>query len=272
MKKILPVANGLALIVTIIINYLSNTGVFNGNTMATVSARYPSLFTPAPYAFTIWIVIYISLLGFVVYQGRSLRGNEEAAIAVQQVGWWFVLSCLANCAWILAWLYDLTGLSVLIMVALLFCLLRIIWRTDMELTDPPLRTIAGLWWPFCWYFGWITSALLANISAWFTKIGWSGFGLPPAMIAIIMIILAGAVYLFMTWRRNIREAAFVGVWALVAIAVADFHRSPAVTRFAVGMAAILFVSSSIHGYMNRAFSPWRKRPAPPSSPNTGRLG
>jgi len=239
-------------------SYLSNTGTFNGNTMATVSAMYPTLFTPAPYAFTIWIVIYLSLLGYVFYQGRSLWGHEEATIAVQQVGWWFVLSCVANCAWVLAWLYDQTGLSVLIMLFLLFCLLRIIWRTNMELTDPPLSTVAGLWWPFCFYFGWIMAALLANISAWLTKIG--GADLSPVAIAIIMIVLAGVAYLFMTWRRNMREAAFVGVWALIAIAIADVHRSPTVTRFAVGMSAVLFVSSSIHGYMNRSFSPWRKRP------------
>ena len=260
MKKLWAVANGAALIVTIVINYLSNTGVFNGNTMATMSARYPSLFTPAGYAFSIWIVIYLGLLGFIFYQGRALRGNAEADTVVGQIGWWFVLSCVANCAWVLAWLYDQTGLSVLIMIFLLFCLLRIIWRTDMELTDPPLRTIAAVWWPFCFYFGWITAALLANISAWLTSIGWTGWGLPPSAWAIIMIAVAGIAYLFMTWRRNMREAAFVGVWALVAIAVADFHRSPAVTRVAVGMAAVLFVSSSIHGYMNRDFSPWRKRP------------
>src|ERR1700722_2027037 len=138
MKKIWAVANGAALIVTIIINYLSNTGVFNGNTMATMSARYPTLFTPAGYAFSIWIVIYLGLLGFVFYQGRALRRNPEAEAVVGQIGGWFVLSCIANCAWVLAWLYDQTGLSVLIMIALLFCLLQIIWRTDMELTDPPL--------------------------------------------------------------------------------------------------------------------------------------
>jgi hypothetical protein len=258
MKKLWAVANGAALIVTIVINYLSNTGAFNGNTMATMSARYPTLFTPAGYAFSIWIVIYICLLGFIFYQGRALRGNAEADTVVVQIGWWFVLSCLANCAWVLAWLYDQTGLSVLIMIFLLFCLLRIIWRTDMEMTDPPLRTIAAVWWPFCFYFGWITAALPANISVWLMKIGWSGFS--PATIALIMIFLAGAVYLFMTWRRNMREAAFVGVWALIAIAVADYHQSAAVTRAAVGMAAVLFVSSSIHGYMNRDFSPWRKRP------------
>ena len=50
------------------------------------------------------------------------------------------------------------------------------------LTDPPLRTIASVWWPFCLYSGWITVALLANISAWLVKVQWNGMA--PATLAI----------------------------------------------------------------------------------------
>jgi hypothetical protein len=263
MKKVLPIANGAALVITIVVNYLSNTGLFNGNTMATMSARYPTLFTPAGYAFSIWIVIYLGLFGFIYYQSRP---TQEAQTVVRQIGWWFVLSCLANCAWVLAWLYDETGLSVLIMLFLLFSLFQIILRTDMELTDPPLRTIASVWWPFCLYSGWITAAALANISAWLKATGWDSFADSEAAWTITMIGVAGACYLFMTWRRNMREYAFVGVWALVAIAVADRHRSTPVTVTAYAVAALLFISSSIHGYRNRQFSPWRQRPEIPKRP------
>jgi hypothetical protein len=259
MKKVLPIANAIALIITIIINYLSNTGAFGGNTMATVSAKYPTLFTPAAYAFTIWIAIYLGLLGFVVYQFRSGPGSESPT-TVQQIGWWFVLSCAANCCWVLAWLYGWTGLSVLIMLALLLSLLQIILRTDMELTDPPLRLIASVWWPFCLYSGWITVAFLANITVWLKRINWPEFEKSQPAWAIAMVLLAGVIYLFMTWRRNMREYAIVGAWALVAVAIADSHRSTAVCWTACTVAALLLISSGIHGYRNRAFSPWRKRP------------
>src|SRR5665647_1322355 len=33
-----------------------------------VSDLYPNLFTPAPYTFSIWAVIYLALAGFVIYQ------------------------------------------------------------------------------------------------------------------------------------------------------------------------------------------------------------
>ena len=72
MKRILQIANGFFLIITVIINYLSNTGVFNNNTMGSVSVRYQNLFTPAAYAFSIWGLIYLGVFGFIIYQARSL--------------------------------------------------------------------------------------------------------------------------------------------------------------------------------------------------------
>jgi hypothetical protein len=267
--KIIAIANGLGLAATIAVSYLSNTGVVDGHTMAELSARYPTLVTPAPYAFSIWGLIYLSLIGFVGYYARAaFRGREDPQEGGREdpreggredpalrVGGWFLVTCVANCCWVLAWLYGYTGLSVLLMVLLLGVLLRIIVLTDMELTDPLWPGIVFVWWPFCLYTGWITVAILANIAAWLVKLG---IGV-SALGAIGLLVVAGAVYLFMTWKRNMREYAFVGVWALAAIARADWHRAPAVAGVAAALAAVLFISSSIHGYRNRAYGPFRKR-------------
>ena len=67
MKKILSLVNGVALIATLFMNYLSNTGLFNDNTNKTISDLYNNYFTPAGYAFSIWGFIYLGLLGFVFY-------------------------------------------------------------------------------------------------------------------------------------------------------------------------------------------------------------
>ena len=145
MQKRLSVSNIFALIVTIVLNYLSNTCIFNGNTMSTVSAAYQNLFTPAGYAFSIWGLIYLGLAAFVIYHAViSFKSNQENNV-VLKVGWWFVISCIANCAWIFAWLYDYTGLSVIIMIMLLFSLMMIVLKTRMELDDLPMKQIAFVW-------------------------------------------------------------------------------------------------------------------------------
>src|SRR5690625_131887 len=97
MKKQLQILNGLALLLTITINYLSNTGIFNGNTIASVSKQYNNLFTPAGYAFSIWGLIYLGMLGFVIYFGRSLFISvTKEDKSVEQIGWWFIISCLRS--------------------------------------------------------------------------------------------------------------------------------------------------------------------------------
>lgn len=255
-KKIIAIANGVLLVVTIAISYLSSTGIFNGNTMASLSARYPTLVTPEPYAFGIWGLIYLALAGFVIYYGRMAFQAPESDDPALRVGGWFIVTCVANSCWVLAWLYDQTGLSVLLMIVLLVSLMRIVVLTDMELSDPLWPVIVFVWWPFCYYAGWITVALLANIGAWLVKLQFTNFEM---IWAIGMILLAGAVYLWMTWKRNMREYAIVGVWAIVGVAVADRHREAGVASIALIVAAILFVSSGLHAWKNRAYGPFRKR-------------
>ncbi|HEY5463334.1 MAG TPA: hypothetical protein VIJ95_08760 [Hanamia sp.] len=257
MKKTLQIANGFALVSTIIINYLSNTGVFNGKTVAQISDKYQNYFTPAGYAFSIWGLIYLGLLAFVIYTGRSLFKKIEDEWPVLEIGWWFVISCIANSCWVIAWLYDYTGLTVIIMVIMLISLVKIILNTRMELDDLPLKKIAFVWWPFCIYSGWISVALIADVAAYLTKINWNGFGITQIGWTILMICVAGILNLFITWKRNMREFAIVGVWALVAIAVANWNVAESLVIAPLVVAIILFINIAIHGYINRKTNPWK---------------
>lgn len=257
-KKTLAIANIIALIITIVINYLSNTGIFNESTMASVSEKYENLFTPAGYAFSIWGLIYLGLLGFIFYQSKvfikngSLENDEvyEEEETVYQIGWLFVASCVANCFWVLTWLYDYTGISVLVMVLLLLFLFRIIINTGMELQDASFKKIALVWWPFSIYTGWITVALIANVAAYLTKLGWEGFT-SEVTWTIAMICLAGAINLFMTWTRNMREYALAGAWGIFAIAVANWNGNQNIVLTAVVISILLLISSGLHAYKNR---------------------
>ncbi|MEG9328696.1 tryptophan-rich sensory protein [Salinimicrobium catena] len=258
MKKTLQVLNIFAFLLMVAVNYISNTGAIAGETMATISAKYENLFTPAGYAFSIWGVIYLFLLGFVIYQARDLFSKESKENVSVLVGWWFVISCVANVLWIFAWLNEYLFLSVMIMLVLLFSLIKIVLNARMELDDEPLRVIAFVWWPFCFYSGWISVALIANMAAYLTSLNWNGLGISEVAWTIIMILVAGIINLIITWTRNMREFALVGVWALVAIAVANWNEHSEVVFTALAVAAILFVSSSIHGYQNGEYSPWKK--------------
>jgi hypothetical protein len=259
MKKTLQVSNIIALIVTVVVNYLSNTGIFNNSTMASVSARYQNFFTPSGYAFSIWGLIYIGLAAFVIYQARGISGKKPVPEIVDKIGWLFVLSCAANSLWVIAWLSDYTGTSVLIMIGLLLTLWRIIVRTRMELDLIPIRLIALTWWPFAIYFGWISVALIANLAAYLTKNSWNTLGLTPVGWTVVMIIVAGGIYIALTWARNLRESSMVGVWALVAVAVANWGTTPLIVVTALSVSAIILISSGLQPTATGDGTFWKKQ-------------
>ncbi len=258
MKKTLQIANIIAFVATVFVNYLSNTGAINGTTIGEISNSSKNLFTPAGYAFSIWGLIYLMLLGFVIYQSRSLFTKVSDDEFIIKTGWWFVISCVANMMWITFWLYGYMEFSVLAIFVLLFSLLKIVMQNRMELWDAPISVIAFLWWPFVFYSGWVTVASIANVAAYLTSTEWNAWGYSEISWAVTMIIIAGIINIVVTWKRNMREFALVGVWALAAIAVANWEVSQTVAYAAIVVAAVLFVSSGYHAFNNRETSPVNK--------------
>jgi hypothetical protein len=248
MIRTLQIANGFALVSTIFINYLSNTGAVNDTTIGEVSKGLQNLFTPASYAFAIWGFIYLLLLGFIFYQGRSLVSpNKTSDDVVLRIGWWFVASCIANSAWVFLWLYGYTGISCIFILLLLFSLIQIIFRCRLMLDLEPLYKILFVAWPFVFYAGWVTVASIANISAYLFKTNWDGFGLAADTWAIIMIIVAVTINIWAIKSRNLREFAVVGAWALIAIGVRNQETYDNVSTVAYIGAAILLLLCMYHG-------------------------
>lgn len=241
MKQVLQSLNGIALFLTVCINYLSNTGLFNGETMGTISAKYQNLFTPAGYAFSIWGLIYIGLLGFVIYFGPFTKQTEHKTKVVLNIGWWFLISCCTNSLWVVAWLYEYTFITVLLMLLLLASLLKIIQQT--EVLPSTFQNNIFLKLPFQIYSGWISVALIANVAAYLKKISWNGFGIPETNWTIVLFMIALALHLFMIWKRRMPVFAMVAVWALIAIAIANKQVSNFIFFYAIIVAGIILLNS-----------------------------
>jgi hypothetical protein len=252
MKQItLLIVNTASLLFALFMNGLSNTGAFNGKTVGEVSAENETLFAPAGYAFSIWGLIYILLIMFVVWQWVAwFKHNDDRDL--KQTGIWFALSSFANGTWIVAWLYGNVGISVVLMLVLLVSLIVLTVRLRLEIWDAPKRTIFFVWWPICVYLGWIIVASVANIAAFLVSINWQGAYMGAEAWTVTMIIAAAIIYLLLIYFRNLREAALVGIWALVAIAVKQWQMQPAIVAAAIAAAVVLFVAIAYNAYKNRA--------------------
>jgi hypothetical protein len=212
--------NAAGLLVTILINYFASTLPINGQTTGEISLKYNNLFVPASYTFTIWGVIYLSLAVFIVYQLiDSFRIHQEEDSFLDRIGVWFVVSCIANSTWIFMWHYEVLLLSVVLILILLSALIIIALRllTNPIPTSEAERYFVHL--PFRLYFGWITVAVIANISAWLVSIHWNGLGLPEQFWTILMAFVAATIAIFMFLRRSDFYFSLVVLWGLTGILV-----------------------------------------------------
>ena len=234
-------------------NYAGSTESFFKNTVAEVSYKFDTLFAPAGYAFVIWGLIFLLCISFAIYQWTLLKSKNSHEY-IQRTGLWFSIGNLANAAWVYCWTSEMIGLSVILILLLLVCLIFLTINLRLELDDVPVRTIFFVWWPVTIYLGWIMVASIACIAAWLKSLGWDALGLKENAWTIILIVAASLLYLLLIKTRNMREAAIVGVWAFIAIAVKQWDLNQDISIAAVIDSIVLVVACLIHVYKNRKYN------------------
>lgn len=245
-KAALPkrLIHGSLLALTILVSYLSNSGYYNGQTMASISAKYENLFTPQGYAFSIWGLIYIALIGFVIF--FKLPENPIAPIskAYKAISLYFSLSCIFNMLWVICWLEDYTGLSVLIMILLFLSLLKVSLSIPFYIKALKIKGLSAamIRYPFQLYSGWVSLALLANLSVYITKLNLFTSTLAPEYWAIGMLTLACLLHLYMLWAKNMPLFTLVAPWTLIAIALKNQPISPLIYSLAISASLVLLAS------------------------------
>lgn len=216
-SRLLILSNIVAFALTVAFNSLAgSTTIIGGKNTAMVSDSHPTLVTPAGYVFSIWGVIYILLGMFVLYQ--ALPRNREKEFQ-KRVGWAFVLSSVANIAWLFLWQFDYLSFSVPIMFLLLGTLVTIYLRLGIGKSVTPLSERLSVHLPFSVYLGWITIASIANVAVALISINWNGFGLSPDFWASAILIVALAITLLVITTRKDIAYSLVVIWAFLGIAL-----------------------------------------------------
>src|SRR5690554_2005224 len=232
-----PVAVIIAYLAMIAMNGLANWLPLFGRSTGEVSNRYDSLFTPAPYTFSVWGLIYLLLAGFVVYQALP-RARTDARVARARP--LFVLSCLFNIAWLVSWHALAIAVSELLMLGLLLTLIALYVRigTWREATASWQRWVLDV--PIAVYLGWISVATIANTSIFLLDLGVDAGG---AAVAITIAMIAAAALLGLLGLLTRRDWAYALViaWGLGGISAAQSGQTAAISTAALVGAALLAV-------------------------------
>jgi len=209
-------SNLISVILAITVNVLASTLPLNGQNTGQISDRFQVFFVPAGYVFSIWSLIFIWWIVFAIFQFLPAQKENPR---LRNLGYWFALSSVFNAAWLFCWHFNLFGLSVLVMLALLGTLIMSYVKLDVG------RSVVsdGEKWAvdvsFSVYLGWISVATVANITSWLYSINWNGFGIAPQVWAVIMLIVASLIGVMIALSRKDSGYLFVFVWAFAGIAV-----------------------------------------------------
>ena len=228
-----------ALLVVLLFNFLSNTLPFNNLTQGDLSEIYPVMITPAPYVFSIWGLIYLVLIAFIIYQ--ALPNHRENQF-VKAVGLLFAVSSIFNILWLFVWHYQYVGWSMVIIILLLATLIAIYLRINTVTTEKSIYDRVLVKYLFSLYLGWITVATIVNLNVLLYDLGWLGTGVGSVLFTVLMIVIAALVAVRVFYMRRDYIYVFVFVWAFIGIGVRHGTDVILITGTAwLSAAAILFV-------------------------------
>ncbi|WCM41826.1 tryptophan-rich sensory protein [Flavobacterium sp. CBA20B-1] len=222
-KKVIIYLNFISLLATILVNYLLNTGTMNSNTMKSISDSYFNMFTPAGYAFSIWGIIYLLLIAHTIYSFYQLTKKNNSSI-IDSIGLTFIATNVVNCLWVYFWLNDAILMCLILMIVLLILLLRILLNSQQLQPKIAVRNLF-ITCPFAIYVGWVSVALIANTAVWLTKIEWKPIFFTEVGWTILMLIIAGIIGVYISWKYNAIAFGVAVAWGVAAVAVSNFNEN-----------------------------------------------
>ena len=235
----LAVAAGVA--IAILVPAVQQGGGF-GMSQAAFAAQGDSTLRAPGFAFAIWILIYLGIGGYAVYQSRARDSRALTALA------WPSAAAAAACgAWIVAAAMNQMWATVAIILTAAGCAIAGLWRAAPQATGRD-RLFAIL--PLALLGGWLTLAAPLNLLTVLTAKGLitPDAAAPWAIGAVAVAVGVGAAVALRTgaWAFPLPIA-----WGLAAIYVVERAGKPGVAMLAAVAAGALMAVAAVAGFRRR---------------------
>lgn len=243
---IYQILNIITVISVLIINILANALPIFGVNTGQVSDAYPNFFTPAGYVFSIWFIIYLQAIIFMIYQARASQRNESY---LSKISFFYLFAGLANIAWIFVFHFSYAyaianppfflasvGILLLFFILLLLAYLRL--GVGKESVSRGEKLAVHL--HFSVYLAWLSVASIAGIAS---ALNILIPGLPAEtqhLATAAMLIVALLLTILMVYLRREFGFPLVVIWASVGIA-AKWLAIPVIAYTAIAVAIIIVI-------------------------------
>ncbi len=242
--KLLAVLNLVFFLAHVTVSFLTQRKLFSAMDVGEVSNKYDTVFTPAGITFSIWGLIYIALLVFCIYHLYKVftkPAEDQANTDLKAIGWLFIINNISTGLWLIVWVNEMLFFSVILILIQLISLVLISIRAHISNPDRPMSTRIFTQFPLSIYFGWISIATIANISAYLKSVNWQGMGISDSLWTIIMIGVATLLTLFIVLVRRNFPYGLVVLWALYGIILKRNQVDPIFYESVVNAAWAAFV-------------------------------
>ncbi|TDM12488.1 tryptophan-rich sensory protein [Macrococcus bovicus] len=203
--KFWPLIYVIVFIGTLIMNYLTSMNV------GRVANQDQALIQPAGYAFSIWSLIYLLIIIWII----RLFFDQQQDYGLTQgenLTFWPILNFILNGLWIYVFTKNWKLASVIVIIALLLTLVIIYRKISQYHNDPFDRVVFGI------YFAWVTVATIVNIFTYVKSLNVSNvLGMSELTWTWVMLIVATALCLYIAFKYHDFLYPLVFVWAFAAI-------------------------------------------------------
>lgn len=219
--------------------FFGSNGASGGSSNSSIYDTYPTAVSPLPYTFAVWAPIFIGTIALAIYQAlpRKQADHRLDAIAIP-----------------LTLAYIFNGLSaftpITISGAAIVAILLSLLATYLVLIQVTPQDTAFVWFvriPIVIFFGWITVATIVNLSQVLVFLGWSGFGLAADVWGALLIGVATAIGLVITFFQREVAYAVVLIWAFWGVFAA--HPTSTAILWSAIIATVMLVVVSIIALM-----------------------
>lgn len=215
-----------------------------GQSPAEFSADSDATLRVASYAFSIWGLIYLSLLIYAVRQALPQTGESRL---IHRLGWPSLLAFLGIGWWIVASAFDLEWATiVLIFGSLLVLLVPLLMEAGTIRTlDRADRDRWTVVWPLGLLAGWLTVASPVNLLTVVTGNGDLPEAPSPEVWALIAVGIVAVAALAVTARIRTLAYPLPIAWGLLGVFVAELERGRETVAYGALVAAVAVLVGAV---------------------------
>ncbi|HQZ83260.1 MAG TPA: hypothetical protein PLR83_08570 [Pyrinomonadaceae bacterium] len=225
-----------ATIIVLFVNYFA-VGMLDASATNSIAAKYPTPVSPAGYSASILTIIYLLSLVFAIYQLIPANAAKFTGIRIT-----YILTCILNCLWVVAWYRSMFLFSAFLIVALLGTLVAML--SSVKNAGTAMESLLGKG-TLGLYAGWVTVMTLVNILVVVRSQEVSMTDGAFQTLGVICLLIAGASAVLARWKLNNYLFPLAIAWIAAAVGIRQSGETALVVASAVTMIVGLVTAATV---------------------------